>query len=50
MPSKLLCVGVNYTDHLAEMEQAGGPKVNKADFPFSFLKPPTNSLVGSGGP
>ena len=48
MPPKFLCVGANYTDHLAEMERAGGPKIDKTDFPFSFLKPPTNSLVGSG--
>jgi 2,4-diketo-3-deoxy-L-fuconate hydrolase len=48
MPSKLLCVGANYTDHLAEMERAGAPKIDPTAFPFSFLKPPTTALVGSG--
>ncbi len=48
MPNKLLCVGANYTDHVEEMERAGAPKVEATPFPFSFLKPPTTSLVGSG--
>ena len=48
MPSKLLCVGANYTDHVEEMERAGAPKVEATPFPFSFLKPPTTALVGSG--
>ena len=47
MPSKLLCVGANYTDHVEEMEKAGAPKVEATPFPFSFLKPPTTALVGS---
>jgi 2,4-diketo-3-deoxy-L-fuconate hydrolase len=48
MPNKLLCVGANYTDHLAEMERAGAPKIGDMAFPFSFLKPPRTALVGSG--
>lgn len=48
MPSKLLCVGANYSDHLEEMERAGAPKIEPTPFPFSFLKPPSTALVGSG--
>lgn len=48
MPSKLICVGANYTDHVEEMERAGAPKVEGVAFPFSFLKPPTTALIGSG--
>jgi 2,4-diketo-3-deoxy-L-fuconate hydrolase len=48
MPAKLICVGANYTDHVEEMEKAGAPKVEATPYPFSFLKPPSNSLVGSG--
>ena len=48
MPSKLICVGANYTDHVEEMERAGAPKVEATPFPFSFLKPPSTALVGSG--
>jgi 2-keto-4-pentenoate hydratase/2-oxohepta-3-ene-1,7-dioic acid hydratase in catechol pathway len=50
MPNKLLCVGANYTDHLEEMAAAGGPKIEESPFPFSFLKPATTALVGSGQP
>jgi 2-keto-4-pentenoate hydratase/2-oxohepta-3-ene-1,7-dioic acid hydratase in catechol pathway len=48
MPRKLICVGANYTDHVEEMARAGAPKVDATPFPFSFLKPPTTALVGSG--
>jgi len=48
MPAKLICVGANYTDHVEEMEKAGAPKVEATPYPFSFLKPPSNALVGSG--
>jgi len=48
MPTKLICVGANYTDHVEEMEKAGAPKVEATPYPFSFLKPPSNALVGSG--
>ena len=48
MPAKLICVGANYTDHVAEMEKAGAPKVEATEFPFSFLKPPSTALAGSG--
>jgi 2-keto-4-pentenoate hydratase/2-oxohepta-3-ene-1,7-dioic acid hydratase in catechol pathway len=48
MPNKLICVGANYTDHVEEMARAGAPKIEGTPFPFSFLKPPTTALVGSG--
>ena len=48
MPRKLLCVGANYSDHVEEMERAGAPKVEATPFPFSFLKPPSTAMVGSG--
>jgi 2-keto-4-pentenoate hydratase/2-oxohepta-3-ene-1,7-dioic acid hydratase in catechol pathway len=48
MPAKLICVGANYTDHVEEMARAGAPKIDATPFPFSFLKPPTTALVGSG--
>jgi 2,4-didehydro-3-deoxy-L-rhamnonate hydrolase len=44
-PTKLVCVGVNYRDHLREM---GTPHV--PDSPYCFLKPPTTGLVSSGTP
>jgi len=42
-PRKLICIGVNYHDHIAEMGGARPPSR-----PYSFLKPPTTTLVGSG--
>ena len=39
-PSKLICVGVNYHDHLREMGTARAP-----EFPYSFLKPVSTGLV-----
>ncbi|WP_410675853.1 fumarylacetoacetate hydrolase family protein [Amycolatopsis sp. cmx-4-68] len=47
VPAKLLCVGSNYHDHVAEMAGPAGLEQREAPFPFSFLKPPT-ALVGSG--
>ena len=44
-PTKLVCVGVNYRDHLREMGTTHVP-----DSPYCFLKPPTTGLVPSGGP
>ncbi len=41
-PSKIVCVGRNYSDHAAEL----GNEVPKE--PLLFLKPPS-SLIGSGG-
>jgi 2,4-diketo-3-deoxy-L-fuconate hydrolase len=46
-PRKLLCVGSNYHDHVAEMEGPAGVTSRPAPFPYSFLKPVT-ALVGSG--
>jgi 2,4-didehydro-3-deoxy-L-rhamnonate hydrolase len=47
MPRKLLCVGANYHDHVAEMDAAIGLHTPPAPFPYTFLKPPT-ALTGSG--
>lgn len=44
-PRKLICIGTNYRDHIAEMGVAKLPK-----YPYSFLKPPTTTLIGSGTP
>jgi 2,4-didehydro-3-deoxy-L-rhamnonate hydrolase len=46
-PRKLLCVGSNYHDHVAEMDGPAGVTSRPAPFPYSFLKPVT-ALVGSG--
>jgi 2-keto-4-pentenoate hydratase/2-oxohepta-3-ene-1,7-dioic acid hydratase in catechol pathway len=42
-PSKMLCIGLNYRDHAAEM------KLPLPDEPVLFLKPPT-ALAGPGDP
>src|SRR5438034_9161500 len=42
-PRKLICIGTNYKDHIAEMGIGTLPR-----YPYSFLKPPTTTLVGSG--
>ncbi len=47
VPDKLICVGTNYSDHIAEMEAAGAPKAGNP-WPFAFLKPPRTTLVGHG--
>lgn len=39
-PRKVICIGVNYRDHLAEMKSGEPPA-----FPYAFLRPPT-SLAG----
>lgn len=46
-PDKLICIGTNYSDHVAEMEAAGAPKAGNP-WPFAFLKPPRTTLVGHG--
>jgi 2-keto-4-pentenoate hydratase/2-oxohepta-3-ene-1,7-dioic acid hydratase in catechol pathway len=43
MPRKLICIGVNYGEHNREMLGT-----IDAPTPYSFMKPPTTSLVGSG--
>jgi 2,4-diketo-3-deoxy-L-fuconate hydrolase len=50
IPSKLICVGANYVDHVVEMAGAGGPQINRTAFPFSFLKPPSTAVVGGETP
>jgi 2-keto-4-pentenoate hydratase/2-oxohepta-3-ene-1,7-dioic acid hydratase in catechol pathway len=47
MPGKLLCVGMNYTDHIAQMGGIPEEEIPAQPFPFSFLKPPT-AVTGSG--
>lgn len=42
-PRNLICIGTNYRDHIAEMGVTKLPK-----YPYSFLKPATNTLIGSG--
>jgi 2-keto-4-pentenoate hydratase/2-oxohepta-3-ene-1,7-dioic acid hydratase in catechol pathway len=42
-PRKLICIGTNYRDHLAEMGVSKIPR-----YPYSFFKPATTTLVGSG--
>ena len=46
MPDKLICVGTNYSDHVAEMEAAGGPKAPANPWPFGFFKPARTALTG----
>ncbi len=46
-PSKIICVGANYADHLAEMNASSIKKV-KGRPPFFFLKPPSTVLSGPG--
>ena len=43
MPNKLICIGANYHDHIAEM---GVPML--PTYPYAFLKPPSTTLRGSG--
>jgi len=42
-PGKLICIGANYHDHIAEM-----PIPIVPTYPYSFLKPASNTLRGSG--
>lgn len=41
-PRKIICIGINYRDHLAEMNSGAPP-----DLPYAFMRPPT-SLAGHG--
>lgn len=51
VPEKLICIGTNYADHVAEMTATGvGGGSGGGPFPFGFLKPPATTLVGSGHP
>ena len=43
LPRKLICIGANYHDHIAEM-----PIPMTPSYPYSFLKTPSNTLRGSG--
>jgi len=42
-PSKLVCIGTNYFDHLQEMGTPAAPSL-----PYSFLKPVSTGLVPTG--
>ncbi len=46
-PSKILCSGPNFTDHLAEM---GESNLGEGWTPYFFFKPPTTTLRPSGHP
>ena len=41
-PRKLICMGTNYSGHAKEVESKA------LAMPYSFLKPPSNTLCGSG--
>jgi len=45
LPRKLICIGANYHDHIAEM-----PIPITPTYPYSFLMPPSTTLRGSGAP
>lgn len=42
-PGKIVCIGANYHDHIAEMGIAMTPS-----YPYSFIKPANNTIRGSG--
>jgi len=44
-PRKLICIGTNYKDHIAEMTGGTGKPPSR---PYSFFKPSTTTLIGSG--
>jgi 2-keto-4-pentenoate hydratase/2-oxohepta-3-ene-1,7-dioic acid hydratase in catechol pathway len=43
LPRKLICIGANYHDHIAEM-----PIPITPTYPYSFIMPASNTLRGSG--
>jgi len=47
-PSKLVCIGVNFFDHRAEMDSERDQE-GKVGEVFMFLKPPTTAIIGHGG-
>ncbi len=44
-PRKLVCIGANYKDHIAEM---GIDPSRRPAYPYSFMVPPSTTLVGHG--
>lgn len=50
-PGKIVCIGANYHDHVAEMAKSAGmaPPARPA-YPYSFCKPVNNTVRGSGDP
>lgn len=45
LPGKIVCIGSNYHDHIAEM-----PIPMVPTYPYSFIKPVNNTVRGSGEP
>jgi 2-keto-4-pentenoate hydratase/2-oxohepta-3-ene-1,7-dioic acid hydratase in catechol pathway len=45
LPRKLICIGANYHDHIAEM-----PIPITPTYPYAFLMTPSTTLRGSGAP
>ncbi|AEF05087.1 fumarylacetoacetate hydrolase family protein [Alteromonas naphthalenivorans] len=43
LPNKIVCIGVNYRDHIEEMKIPADQT-----YPYSFIKPASNTLRGSG--
>lgn len=44
-PNKLLCVGANYRDHIAEM---GVTEIPEGTEPYFFIVPSTTTMIGTG--
>lgn len=49
LPGKIVCVGSNYHDHIAEMAP-GADAPPRAANPYCFCKPVNNTVRGSGDP
>lgn len=47
IPGKIICAGMNFYDHIAEMSGLPEDEIPEQPFPFNFLKP-QSALVGSG--
>lgn len=45
LPGKIVCIGANYHDHIAEM-----PIPMVPSYPYSFIKPVNNTVRGPGEP
>ncbi|WP_156680770.1 fumarylacetoacetate hydrolase family protein [Sphingomonas profundi] len=45
LPGKIVCIGANYHDHVAEM-----PIPMVPEYPYAFLKPANTTIRGSGDP
>lgn len=47
-PPKLLCIGDNYYEHLAEFGEK--PSERQKSAPYFFMKPPSTTVIGPGQP